>query len=447
MSGTRLTELRLKHFKSYNDEVLPIEDITILTGRNSSGKSNALDGLEVLGRLLLGSPLADALDGRGTLGAVRGGSRGCAPHNSDYFELGCSVILEDSKFDYDVKVRVGNELRVTGETLYGPAYMTKSSNWKYKALYSSEGLDEETTGIAARVHSGQRGLDPFEVFRDDRLIAVQLAARGQGRTKAESSIIEGANALQSALKGVFHLDPVPHLMRHYVQVADNEMKRTAENISSVVNRMHDEDPDGFEKLVNLVQSVADDRINGISVTRTDFGDVMLALEETRGGEIQETTPAREMSDGLLRFMAIATALLSTEEELAVEESLTTDLPSSAVLLVIEEIENGLHPSQASTVLQLVTESVRDRGSQVLLTTHSPALLTAIQGRLNENVQVCYRDAETGMSRIERLTELQGYEQAMASGNLGEVISSGRLVAPEPRRESNFGDFLRILGME
>jgi AAA domain, putative AbiEii toxin, Type IV TA system len=57
-------EVRLTAFKSYRDAVLPLDAVTVLTGRNSSGKSNALDGIEVLGRLASGEDLADALDGR-----------------------------------------------------------------------------------------------------------------------------------------------------------------------------------------------------------------------------------------------------------------------------------------------------------------------------------------------------------------------------------------------
>ncbi|WP_220447183.1 ATP-binding protein [Nonomuraea deserti] len=43
MSG-RLTELRLTRFKAFRDAALPLGSMTILIGRNSSGKSNALWG-------------------------------------------------------------------------------------------------------------------------------------------------------------------------------------------------------------------------------------------------------------------------------------------------------------------------------------------------------------------------------------------------------------------
>lgn len=47
----RLCEIRLSAFKSFKDALVPVSPVTFLTGLNSSGKSNVLDGLEVLARL------------------------------------------------------------------------------------------------------------------------------------------------------------------------------------------------------------------------------------------------------------------------------------------------------------------------------------------------------------------------------------------------------------
>lgn len=89
MVADRITELRLTAFKSFSEVVLPLSPLTVLIGRNGSGKSNALDALEVLSRLARGGEIRDALDGaRRDAGPVRGGVEGCAPIGSDSFELG-----------------------------------------------------------------------------------------------------------------------------------------------------------------------------------------------------------------------------------------------------------------------------------------------------------------------------------------------------------------------
>jgi predicted ATPase len=153
-----------------------------------------------------------------------------------------------------------------------------------------------------------------------------------------------------------------------------------------------------------------------------------------------------MSDGLLRFMAIATALLTADRGLDVDGIGPGREISGGVLLVVEEIENGLHPSQAARILSLVRETSQREGVQVALTTHSPALLNALPGELNRNVLVCYRDPETGYSKLSRLTELPGYAQAMASGRLGDVVAADRMVRPEEKTD-DFSEFNRLLGIE
>ena len=94
---------------------------------------------------------------------------------------------------------------------------------------------------------------------------------------------------------------------------------------------------------------------------------MLALEEGLPQHL-ELTPAREMSDGLLRFVAVATALLTPNRGLDIDPGLTVGDGARGVLLVIVEVENGLHPSQAGRVLQLIKEASSDLAKKVMVTT-------------------------------------------------------------------------------
>jgi predicted ATPase len=429
-SSSSLREIRLTAFKSFRNSVLPVDAITVLTGRNSAGKSNALDGIEVLSRLATGEELADALDGRRREGGpVRGGSRGCAPHGDRSFSLGCTVESEGKLYRLDLTVQVEPELRVVHEVLQGPAPAIETGDIKNRYLLQTLPPSRGDAALHAEVHNGKRGPNPVVEFRHSRLLTSQLPLRLAAQNRAERAVVHAAQAVTAALRGVFHLDPVPHLMRDYVPERDSDLRRTGENISAAIARLEKVDPDAFNHILDLVQQVADDLVKGISVTRSALGDVMLALRETSMRH-DDLTPAREMSDGLLRFVAIATALLTSNRGLDIDPGLSAGGPPSGVLLVIEELENGLHPSQAGRVLGLIKEVSTDLATQVMLTTHSPALLNAMTGRLNRSVIVCYRDNETGLSRLTRLPELPGYAQAMAAGRLGDVVSQGRLVRPE-----------------
>src|SRR6266508_1103757 len=100
-----IEEIRLTSFKSFKDAVLPLDALTLLVGRNGSGKSNALDGLSALARLSQGEDVRDVLDGGRAGPAVRGGATGCAPFGESVFTLGCTVRTGDERIHLDVTVQ------------------------------------------------------------------------------------------------------------------------------------------------------------------------------------------------------------------------------------------------------------------------------------------------------------------------------------------------------
>ncbi|GAA2994725.1 ATP-binding protein [Streptosporangium longisporum] len=447
---SRLMALRLTEFKTFRDASLPLGDMTTLIGRNSSGKSNALDGLEVLSRLASGADLVDALDSRrGDEGPLRGGIEGCPPHGTDRFRLGCSILAPERLgkgyfyVDLDVGIRLHPEPEIISETLTGFSGKNRStrnpaSRTKHDLLKTMD-PNPGAGSIEATWYNGRRGRDPRAPFRSTRLLTSQLPFRLAGETETERRVITAAEDVLETLRGVFHLDPVPHLMRQYVPSRDIRLRRTAENLPAVINHMREHDPQRFRQLVTRVRSLVEYEVTGIEIIRSQLNDVMLALREE-----ESITPAREMSDGLLRFAAIATSLLRQGQDLDLDGRGAADDDRSPTL-VIEELENGLHPSQATQILDLVRQATLDHASQVIFTTHSPALLSALRPTEHQHVVVCSRDSATGLSHLRKLPEMEGYPGLMAQGDLGTVVASGLLEhAPVPDRD--FTEFDRLMGI-
>ena len=82
-------------------------------------------------------------------------------------------------------------------------------------------------------------------------------------------------------------------------------------------------------------------------------------------------PARSLSDGTLRFLALAVLSLDPREE---------------GLICLEEPENGIHPERIPVMLQLLQEIAVDVESevgvdnplrQVIVNTHSPAVVSQV----------------------------------------------------------------------
>ncbi len=438
MSTARISELRLSAFKSYSEAVLPVKPLTVLIGRNGSGKSNALDALEVLSRLARGEEVRDVLDGnRRDAGPVRGGVEGCAPHGSDFFEIGATIEDGDELYaELDVRIQVRPRVQVIYE------HLGANLGSRYVDLLTTVEPDPERSDLEASVYNGKRGRNPILSFRSSHLLTSQLPLRFGGDTQPERQLLEVASRVLGALSGIFHLDPVPHLMRQYVPEQDYVLRRTAENVSAAVARLKRDDHEAFSRLVEIVKELPEHEVRALELGKGPYGEVMVALKE-RKGRSTVTVPARQMSDGMLRMLAITTALLTGGSGLDLDQSVLATSP--ALMLVIEELENGLHPSQAARVLTLVKEASTDRGFQVMITTHSPALLNALQGDDHAGVVIIDRDRRSGLSRARQLVDVPGYLPVMAGQRLGDAVSSEKFV----RRldgEPDYDDLNRLLGI-
>lgn len=445
--SARITGLWLTAFKSFHDVVIPLAPLTVLIGRNGSGKSNALDGLDVLHRLAVVGDVRDALEGaRRDAEPVRGGIEGCAPFGTDSFALGVRIHRDSGEIvDLDVRVQVRPDVQVVWERLRVASDDRALRADRWTVLVETTDAQRGRADIDASIWNGRRGRNPQRTFRATRLIATQLALRLAGSTKEERRIVDTADDLLATLGGLFHFDPVPYLMRRYVAERDIVLRTTGENLSAALANLRDTDATAFARLVSVVKQLPEQTVLGAEIRPGGFGEVMLGLVEADGDEVV-TVPARQLSDGMLRMIAILTALLSRT---TVREERGRDDPDPTTLL-LEELENGLHPTQAALILGVVAEAADHQDIPVVITTHSPALLNALPGDDHEGVVVVDRDPTSGASRATRLVELTGYHALMATGGLGDVVSAGRLPSARGDRSvpsaADAGELDRILGI-
>lgn len=421
-------QLRLRHFKSFDHAELSLSELTLLIGKNGSGKSNAIDGLTALARLAGGDDVRDALDGaRADFEPIRGGAEGCVPYGSDWFQLGCRVSRGDASYDLDVVVSTEPEIRISWERL-GVVSGVKYGNRRLEGrdLLVSDDAEANRSDLTGRWFNGKRGVDPGVLFAGNRLLTTQVPGRVPADTEAARLVHEAAATVRTALEAVFTLDPVPHLMRQYVNARDFELRRNAENLSAAVAAISERSSEDFDELQALLRAMPDRPFRDIATVRSSLGDVLVVLQET--DPVSENilkVPAGLMSDGMLRFLAIGAALLSSPRGSDAVLGSHADIPGRR-LLVIEEVENGLHPEMAARVVSLVRDQSENRSLRTLVTTHSPALLDALKVRDHHGVVVCDRHPGTGKSRLTRLTDLPGYPTVMARGTLGSVVERGLL---------------------
>ncbi|MDQ3384711.1 MAG: AAA family ATPase, partial [Actinomycetota bacterium] len=394
MEPSYIEELRLTAFKSFKDATLPMGELALLVGRNGSGKSNALDGLWALARLAEGEDVRDALDGGRDGPAVRGGAAGCAPFGESSFSLGCRVRTGKVVVDLEVTVQTEPMVQILKERLLVDG----------KELLGTEPPQHDSSDITASWANLVKGRNPHVGFRASRLLTTQVLARIPATAAGQKLHLAAAQVL-AALRAVFVLDPVPHQMRQYVPRRDLQLRRNADNLSAAVASLIESAPTG-DTLRTALGQLNEHQVEDVRISTSELDDVMLTLQE-RFGEHSYPVPARVMSDGTLRFLAILVALLQAPTRDTMPEPLASEDALGQTTVVIEELENGLHASQASMLLGLIREQVGRRRVRVLASAHSPAVLDAIRGDEHHDIIVCQRDA-AGRSTLARLTDLPNY---------------------------------------
>lgn len=83
----------------------------------------------------------------------------------------------------------------------------------------------------------------------------------------------------------------------------------------------------------------------------------------KSGARGEAIDARLVSDGTLRALAILTAL---------------EISAAGSRLVLEELDNGVHPSRVPVLAEALFECAERNRLHVLATTHNPATMNALR---------------------------------------------------------------------
>jgi predicted ATPase len=227
-------------------------------------------------------------------------------------------------------------------------------------------------------------------------------------------ILSAIKVVSKSLSQLFLLNPIPSHMRDYCHKADL-LNHDGSNLAGVIAALPEAEKEHIEStILRYVSELPEKDITSLKAEL--YGpfksDAMLIChEQWSANEAPLQVDARAMSDGTLRFIAILTALLT--------------LPTNTQL-VIEEIDNGLHPSRSELLLKMLREIGTKRSVDVIATTHNPALLDALGPEMVPFVIVAHRDAQSGDSKLTLLEDVVNLPKLMAQGRLGTVATSGAL---------------------
>ena len=388
----------LRNYKGFADAQIDLfKPFSLLIGPNGSGKSNVIEAIELLSFVARGQPLYEISDlGRGSGGLeVRGGLGACAREGKDRFQLGfsASIKLEGRSHSllYEVEICTRPHPQIIGEKLKVGARVLYET--QPKQLYSIS-PDLTVRSVLSQYREFATSDDP-----------------------SYKSWLQAVQAVMSYLQASFVFDPDPKLMHSYERVGDTILKRNGSNLSAVLYGLSTGD-DGqraiLQRLLEKICQLPDEPYQKFDFTLTDLGDVIFGFQESSGYKVD----ARVLSDGTLRTLAILTAFETVAE---------------GSRIIIEEFDNGLHPSRVGILTEAIAEIAENRHLQVLVTTHNPATMNFLTQEQLDGVVVCTWDDENKSAGLVRLDELPRYDEFLERGRLGDLVTRrviDQYLAPE-----------------
>jgi predicted ATPase len=398
-----------RNFKNYSNAQIDLfSSFTLLIGKNGSGKSNLIEGVELLAALAEGRPLHEMVEGKGygaNASAVRGGIHSCVKFGEKNFSLGFSGSYKfegkAQSFDYCITIGVDPYPYVVGEHLIVGSrkiFLAEPDGVSRDGL-----LNVQFDNFARGGKKPQKKIfgDRSIISRYEELVEASEAGDKDRKLKAVKMVATIKRYLQSS----FVFDPSPKLMRDYVRIGQNVLLKDGSNISAVLYSMRSESGElsHLDNVLNVIRQIPEEPFLEFDFVTTSRHDVLLTLMSG-----VNSVDARLISDGTLRAMAVIAALESIGEGSRV---------------VIEEFDNGLHPSRAAVLIEAIGEVVARKKLNILLSTHNPASLNSLSSEWLAKVHVCYWDQEANSSKLIRLLDVPDVDSLLESkGGLGDLVT-------------------------
>lgn len=419
-----ITKLTLENFKSFEKASIPLTPFTLVVGANGAGKSNFFDALRFLKFMGGGVSVRDAIEGHSSVApsdvavpGIRGGASELVRFGADasVFRLKSEMRTQEAKLTYSIGIDV-QTFRVVSEEL------TSSERAPGSYVFSTHpeavplSHDPDSPSISARFYKQTRGPNPRREFSPHSSILSQFKGRA-----AESNLNEDvADQVRQELTSITPLELRPDVLRQYAPLGTMKLGEHGEQFAAVLWLLsfyanEQDTPRGedskqrLEALRAWLSELTPRPITDLQTQRAPTGEVIFAVRE---GDAPNLITARSLSDGTLRFAAIAIAMLGS---------------SDRGTLLIEEIENGLNPARLQLLVDLIDRNTGKLAQkQVIASTHSPTMLDLVPSETLDSSLVFGWDADTECTHVVRLKDLQGFEDAVSKKNIGDLQAEGWL---------------------
>lgn len=371
-----LKSLTISSFKAFSEKpvTVPLRPFTVLVGPNGAGKSTILQAIELMGSLA-----------KGTLNEY------LKQKEWEYSDL--PHLRAAQKFmSFDANLDIDGRSVHWSVTL-GQRRHPAISNERVISLDPSISFMDRDGRRMARLDEKTRKLESITQV----LTSSWLANLDLDRDRERFPTLVGVADWARRIHGYFFLSPVD--LRSKGRGKPDEIGSHGQDLAAFVARLKKNDGKALQSVLQKIKKLYP-RLVDIRPRQSQYGWTQLEIEEKWNGDAARFN-ARQVSDGLLRMIAFA----------AMQEYAT---PAS--VLLIDEVENGLHPHLLESAIGLLTAVSKRKGTQVIVTTHSPLTVSYCDP---ESVLIVQRGAGGGPEAVP-LTETKSYAKLGSHFDAGEL---------------------------
>jgi predicted ATPase len=353
-----LRRVRIKGYKSIAFCDVPLHPLTILVGRNGSGKSNFLDALAFL-RDVMDTNLSDAVKRRGGWSSIV-----CRTAKVSGIEFEVEVEFEFLTYvsgSESSQVVKGSavalyrlHLNAEGSTL--PKITHEALEVRCQPELLQAGF-EVVNGVIERWSSAPNKSSPLDLPRSLQLLDVVRTDRPLLGQIGSPPFIRLSDGLRYMGFYNFHPDSMRRLQK---PSHGSLLEQDGSNLASAIEGLKEIKEESLGRIRDYLALINED-LKGFDVaTYGEYETVCFDLKVAT-----QTHPLRfdasSMSDGTLRALAALVAAFQIH------------LPTGPTVVGIEEPETALHPAAMRALVDAMDEATAR--TQVLLTTHSADLLS------------------------------------------------------------------------
>jgi predicted ATPase len=366
-----LKRIRVVGWKSIENQTVDLTPLTVVIGANGAGKSNLLSLFKLLNAMFANTP----------------GFRSYVGQSG----------FSDSLLHYGSAKTPAAELELTFETDAGET--------SYLARWASAG------GSGTLIFTEERVA--FQRTGSPKPLVVDLGA-GHPETNLLRSADEGNPTSVVALRllrscRLYHFHDTSEncgARKPCYLEANRFLYPDAGNLAAVLYLFQERHPAAFRRITATVRQMVPD-FDAFVLEPSKLNEKQILLNWTHKGRPYEFGP-HQLSDGSLRFIALATLLLQPEDKLP-------------LLIALDEPELGLHPA-ALEILAGMAQAASAQ-CQLLVATQSSVFLDHF-----EPEQVVVVNSKAGTSEFNRLSadELDAWRADYTLGEIWEknVVGGG-----------------------